>query len=684
MYKILSITALIFISFTLIAQIATPDFGLVGFATQNGGTTGGAGGTETTVSTYEGLKAAVAGAVKKTVYVVGKIEVSGGGESIEVGSNTSIIGVGITATISQVQLYLKNASNVIIRNITFTAIGSTKGSDSDCISIATTSSGKCSNIWIDHCEFYNETPIRNASASVKDRYDGLIDIKKTSEYITISWCYFHDHYKAILVGFTNTDTYDRKITLHHNKFERIGSRVPSFRGGTAHIYNNYYLGSTDAAGVFGDGINTREGACLFVENNYFMNMGKGVYCAYADVAFEGFAYGTGNEFVNCNMGWDPVLKTCNSFTPGYSYLKNEVAEIPAIVDLWAGVGKLDDETTDNAAPTVVLTAPTEGSTLDAAGGITLSANASDSDGTVLKVDFYANSKLVGSSTTTPFHFIWNSATASHYILTAVATDNLGASTTSLAVNITVTGTGIEEPDEDEDRSSIETTGFYHLEEYFNTGNEQGSYGNFTTNLNTAGTTCKYFPSTSNAGYTGYVLLDKKRSNTQSFVTFEQIPNCGEIEILCRASSARNITLEKRTSTSWEKVDSIEISSTQIWAPDKAKTLNPVQFRLTTTNTGGDVYLYQVLISEGKAVEQDSIDTAIKPLHTIDFVLFQRDNQLIIKGEITQIRILGLTGIVLSENINQNEIFIGSLSQGIYLAQITDNYGKTQVRKFIKF
>jgi len=181
-----------------------------------------------------------------------------------------------------------------------------------------------------------------------------------------------------------------------------------------------------------------------------------------------------------------------------------------------------------------------------------------------------------------------------------------------------------------------------------------------------------------------VLLDKKRSNTQSFVTFEQIPNCGEIEILCRASSARNITLEKRTSTSWEKVDSIEISSTQIWAPDKAKTLNPVQFRLTTTNTGGDVYLYQVLISEGKAVEQDSIDTAIKPLHTIDFVLFQRDNQLIIKGEITQIRILGLTGIVLSENINQNEIFIGSLSQGIYLAQITDNYGKTQVRKFIKF
>ena len=129
---------------------STPDFSMVGFATLNGGTTGGSGGTETTVTTYEQLKAAVFGTSPKIVYVVGKIEVVGGGDAIEVGSNTSIIGVGNTAMISQVQLYLKNASNVIIRNLKFTAVGSTKGSDSDCISIATTSSGICSNIWIDH------------------------------------------------------------------------------------------------------------------------------------------------------------------------------------------------------------------------------------------------------------------------------------------------------------------------------------------------------------------------------------------------------------------------------------------------------------------------------------------------------------------------------------------------------
>ena len=51
----------------------------------------------------------------------------------------------------------------------------------------------------------------DADSSEKDKYDGLLDIKKNSEYITVSWCYFHDHYKSILIGFTATDTYDRKI-----------------------------------------------------------------------------------------------------------------------------------------------------------------------------------------------------------------------------------------------------------------------------------------------------------------------------------------------------------------------------------------------------------------------------------------------------------------------------------------
>ena len=146
------------------------------------------------------------------------------------------------------------------------------------------------------------------------------------------------------------------------------------------------MGSTDASGVFGDGVNTREGACLLVENNYFLNMSKGVYCAYADVSVEGAAYGSGNEYENCIMGWDPVMKSCNSFTPPYTYTKLAANELPALLDAWTGVGKIDD-VISNVPPVVTLTAPTQGADLDAEPGILFTAEASDSDGTVLKVDF---------------------------------------------------------------------------------------------------------------------------------------------------------------------------------------------------------------------------------------------------------------------------------------------------------
>ncbi len=45
----------------------------------------------------------------------------------------------------------------------------------------------------------------------------------------------------------------------------MNSRVPLVRGATAHIYNNYY------DGVRSSGINSRAGAEVKVENNYFEN-----------------------------------------------------------------------------------------------------------------------------------------------------------------------------------------------------------------------------------------------------------------------------------------------------------------------------------------------------------------------------------------------------------------------------
>ena len=95
----------------------------------------------------------------------------------------------------------------------------------------------------------------------------------------------------------------------------------------------------------------------------------------------------------------------------------------------------------NTPPTVALTAPSEGATFTAPATITLSATASDSDG-ISSVSFYAGSTLVGTDTTGPYSVQWTDVAAGSYALTAVALDNLGASSVSTAVNVTVTGSGL--------------------------------------------------------------------------------------------------------------------------------------------------------------------------------------------------------------------------------------------------
>jgi RHS repeat-associated protein len=96
----------------------------------------------------------------------------------------------------------------------------------------------------------------------------------------------------------------------------------------------------------------------------------------------------------------------------------------------------------NQAPTVALTAPTDGQTFTAPATITLTANASDSDGTIAKVEFYRGATLIGTRTTSPYSVTWSDAPAGSYTLTAKATDDKGAVTTSAARTITVEGTAV--------------------------------------------------------------------------------------------------------------------------------------------------------------------------------------------------------------------------------------------------
>ncbi|HPM12482.1 MAG TPA: Ig-like domain-containing protein [Bacteroidales bacterium] len=413
-----------------------PDFSLVGFATQNGGTTGGLGGTEVYVNNYADLKTYCESSTTYIIYVSGTIDAGADGGSIRPKSNKSIIGVGNNTLLWGVGFTISGYNNIIIRNLRISMQGVTTRVDKsgvysstgdegrpqiltnggDCIAIQGTSK----NIWIDHCELFSEDPKVQTNI---DLYDGLIDAKNGSQYITISWCYFHDHHKSHLIGSSDTDVGDRKITFHHNYYYNIKARLPLYRFGTSHIFNNYFYNCTDA-------INTRMEACVYVEKNYFKNVsGNTVYTK--DSQLPGYATLVDNTFDNSKT---PSASTCSSFIPSYQYaaVLHTTAQVPTIVPTYAGVGKIG-----NASPVVSISSPLNNASFVGPATITIQASASDSDGSISKVEFYNGATKLGEDTNSPYSYTWNTVPTGTYTLTAKAIDDKNATSTSQAITITV-------------------------------------------------------------------------------------------------------------------------------------------------------------------------------------------------------------------------------------------------------
>jgi subtilisin family serine protease len=91
----------------------------------------------------------------------------------------------------------------------------------------------------------------------------------------------------------------------------------------------------------------------------------------------------------------------------------------------------------NMLPTVALTSPASGVTLTAPATIRLAASATDPDGSVTMVEFFADGNLIGRDATAPFELLWSGVPPGVYALTAVATDNDGATAPSQVVTVRV-------------------------------------------------------------------------------------------------------------------------------------------------------------------------------------------------------------------------------------------------------
>ncbi|KAH0586810.1 hypothetical protein H2248_005658 [Termitomyces sp. 'cryptogamus'] len=245
------------------------DVATIGYATLNGGTTGGSGGPTTTVTTLDALTSAVSGNAKKIVIISGTIT---GNTVVKIGSNTSVLGAKGSA-LNGVGLRVLNENNVIIRNVKISKVLAEAG---DALGIQASH-----QVWVDHCDLSSDRD------HDKDFYDGLLDLTHGITGVTVSNTKLYNHWKACLIGHSdNNGAEDTPITvtLALNSWTNLNSRTPSIRFGHGHIFNNVFDDNND-------GINTRDGAQVLVENNVWTGTDKPLYSTDG-----GFAVATGNDF----------------------------------------------------------------------------------------------------------------------------------------------------------------------------------------------------------------------------------------------------------------------------------------------------------------------------------------------------------------------------------------------------
>lgn len=287
--------------------VTSPDFPMAGFATQNGGTTGGKGYSEVTVDNVSDLKS-YAKAGNKIIYVKPGTYMG----PVEVGSNVTIYGYQgaiIAQPSSGSAMKLSGSKNVIIRNLKFKGVGAHDDDDEDCLQV----NHESKNVWIDHVDVY-------------DGHDGNLDITNASDYVTISWTKFSytsassGHQFSNLIGNSKTKTSDRghlNVTIHHTWWaDGVVERMPRVRFGKVHVANNLF-DSKDASYCVRAAIE----ADIRIERNVFIGVQKALDLYTSDGAITA-AQMIENYEENVKK---PQSGTGTAFKPSYSMSLTDVS-----------------------------------------------------------------------------------------------------------------------------------------------------------------------------------------------------------------------------------------------------------------------------------------------------------------------------------------------------------------------
>lgn len=197
-------------------------------------------------------------------------------------SNITIEGIGADAEIFQFGISFEECNNIEIKNLTFTdypedALNFLGGDRSDLANF--------NRYWVHNCTFnrgYNAWDI----SGERDKYagDGSIDFNNIS-YATLAYNKFDSCKKTSLFGSGDSQAC-MNMTMHHNYFYKVESRLPLGRNVNIHSYNNFFEQCKNCSDL-------RKGSYIFSENNHFDSTSKPF------VLSSSYAKSYGDIFADC-------------------------------------------------------------------------------------------------------------------------------------------------------------------------------------------------------------------------------------------------------------------------------------------------------------------------------------------------------------------------------------------------
>ncbi|MFF7789571.1 pectinesterase family protein [Streptomyces sp. NPDC007991] len=317
-----------------------------GFASVNSlgqnGTYGGRDGKTVTVKTQAELEKYATATEPYVIVVAGAINMNPVGKEIKVQSDKTIVGSGTSGHIVGGGFFLgQGVHNVIIRNLTirdsYQGIWNDKDHDFDAVQM-----DGAHHVWIDHND-------------LRHMADGLIDVRKDSTNVTVSWNKLSDNNKTFGIGWTENVKTD--ITIHHNWFRETEQRNPSTDNAAhAHLYNNFLQDApgTDIKSSYGN--YSRGATKMVLENSLFQGIKNPVIKdSGATIVQRGNSFsGTSGRNESGGTAFDP--KTY------YPYSLDKAADLPSILKSGAGPrASIGTTASAKAAAATTLTVAKDGS-----------------------------------------------------------------------------------------------------------------------------------------------------------------------------------------------------------------------------------------------------------------------------------------------------------------------------------